>query len=119
MVESKMAPYSSSLTSVDTVGSPSPSVVESTNSSLGTTDDEHTAGVAVADPSVIVGMACRVPGAINTNQLWKVLAEKQDLQKKIPEDRFNVDAYYHPQGTNKGTVCTASYPVLGISTHKS
>ena len=53
-------------------------------------------------------MACRVPGAINPAKLWTILAEKQDLRKKIPEDRFNVDAYYHPQGTNKGTVCSAA-----------
>jgi acyl transferase domain-containing protein len=58
----------------------------------------------VIDPTVIVGMACRVPGATNTSQLWDVLAEKRDLQRKIPEDRFNVDAFYHPQGSNKGTV---------------
>ena len=58
----------------------------------------------VADPSVIVGMAARVPGASNISQLWKILAEKRDLQRKIPEDRFNVDAYYHPNSSNKGTV---------------
>ena len=50
-------------------------------------------------------MACRVPGATNTSQLWDTLAQKRDLQSKIPKDRFNVDAFYHPQGTNKGTVC--------------
>lgn len=99
-----MATYSSSSTSVGTAGSSSSSVVESNDSSL---SDESTAGLAVADPSVVVGMACRVPGATNTSQLWSILAEKQDLQKKIPGDRFNVDSYYHPQGTNKGTVCTA------------
>ena len=108
MVEPEMAAYSSSSPSVDTARSPSPSVVESTDSSLVTSNDESNVGLAVADPSVVVGMACRVPGATNTSQLWKVLAEKKDLQKKMPEDRFNVDAYYHPQGTNKGTVCTAT-----------
>lgn len=102
-----MATYSSSSTSVDTARSSSPSVAESTDSSLDSINDESMAGLAVADPSVVVGMACRVPGATNTSQLWSILAEKRDLQKKIPEDRFNVDSYYHPQGTNKGTVCTA------------
>ena len=105
ILKSEMAAYSSSSTSINTTGSPILSVVDSTDSSLDTANDESTTGLAVADPSVVVGMACRVPGATNTSQLWKVLAEQQDLQKKIPEDRFNVDAYYHPQGTNKGTVC--------------
>lgn len=61
------------------------------------------------DPSVIVGMACRVPGANNPSQLWDVIAEQKDLRRKIPEDRFNVDNFYHPDGTNKGTVSHACH----------
>ena len=77
--------------------------VSSSQSSIsGEEDDSFTP--AVQDPSVIVGMACRLPGAGNPHDLWKVLSEKVDLQKKMPEDRFNVDGFYHPQGTNKGTV---------------
>ena len=106
MVESEMAAYSSTSTGVNVTQLSSPSGVESTNSSLDTDKDEPMPGSAAADPSVIVGMACRVPGATNTSQLWNVLVEQQDLQKKMPEDRFNVDAYYHPQGMNKGTVGT-------------
>jgi Beta-ketoacyl synthase, N-terminal domain len=66
--------------------------------------NETTLDRTIRDPTVIVGMACRTPGATNTSQLWNVIAEKKDLQRKIPEDRFNVDAFYHPQGSNKGTV---------------
>lgn len=56
------------------------------------------------DPSVIVGLACRVPGANNPSQLWDAIAEQKDLRRKMPDDRFNVDNFYHPDGTNKGTV---------------
>ncbi|KAK8063056.1 beta-ketoacyl synthase domain-containing protein [Apiospora hydei] len=56
------------------------------------------------DPSAIVGLAFRLPGAKSIPQLWDNVVTKKDLQKKMPEDRFNVDAFYHPQGTNKGTV---------------
>ncbi|KAI9676095.1 MAG: putative Hybrid PKS-NRPS biosynthetic cluster [Caeruleum heppii] len=56
-----------------------------------------------ADPAAIIGLACRVPGAQNPSQLWKLIAEQKDVQSKIPADRFNVDAFYHPDGTNKGT----------------
>lgn len=59
---------------------------------------------AADDPAAIVGLACRVPGAQNPSQLWKLIEEKRDVQRKIPENRFNVDAFYHPDGTNKGTV---------------
>ncbi|THZ99390.1 hypothetical protein D6C82_05211 [Aureobasidium pullulans] len=55
------------------------------------------------DPSVICGMACRVPGAKCPSDLWKVLCEQRDLRSKIPADRFNVDAFYHPSGRHKGT----------------
>lgn len=48
-------------------------------------------------------MACRVPGAKCPSDLWKVLCEQRDLRSKIPADRFNVDAFYHPSGRHKGT----------------
>lgn len=56
------------------------------------------------EPSTIVGLACRVPGAENPSQLWKLMEEQRDVQRKIPEDRFRVDGFYHPNGANKGTV---------------
>lgn len=55
------------------------------------------------DPVVIVGLACRVPGATNPSQLWDNIVAQKDLQRKMPADRFNVDAFYHPDGKNKGT----------------
>lgn len=55
------------------------------------------------DPSVIVGAACRVPGATNTHALWDMLEKRKDFQRKMPADRYNADAFYHPAGTNKGT----------------
>ncbi|KAL8999812.1 MAG: hypothetical protein Q9188_005811 [Gyalolechia gomerana] len=58
---------------------------------------------AMEDPTVIVGLACRVPGAQNPSQLWNHIMEQKDVQRKMPPDRFNVDAFYHPDGTNKGT----------------
>lgn len=63
------------------------------------------------DPSVIVGMACRVPGSKNPSQLWDAIVEQRDLRRKIPENRFNVDNFYHPDGANKGTV--SIYPSIG------
>ncbi|KAI4105286.1 MAG: hypothetical protein L6R37_002834 [Teloschistes peruensis] len=58
---------------------------------------------AMEDPTVIVGLACRVPGAQNPSQLWNNIMEQKDVQRTMPSDRFNVDAFYHPDGTNKGT----------------
>ena len=96
----------SSLNSNDASGAQSPRDSESSQSSLDSGDEAPGVPNAptVADPSVIVGMACRLPGATSASKLWEVVAEKKDLQRKMPEDRFNVDAFYHPQGINKGTV---------------
>lgn len=66
--------------------------------------------VLFRDQSVVVGMACRVPGATNTRELWNNLSKKKNLRGKIPANRFNVDAFYHPQGTNKGTVSLTIHP---------
>ena len=61
-----------------------------------------------SEPTAIVGMACRLPGAKSPDQLWKNIVEQKDVQRKMPKDRFNVDAFYHPDGANKGTVCLIS-----------
>nr|AKL78824.1 GLPKS3 [Glarea lozoyensis] len=57
----------------------------------------------VPENTAIVGMACRLPGAKSPQQLWKNIVDQRDVQRKIPKERFNVDAFYHPEGTNKGT----------------
>lgn len=65
------------------------------------------------DPTAIVGLACRLPGAQSSSKLWENILEQKDLQSKIPADRFTVDEFYHPNGANKGTVrfssCKLSY----------
>ena len=55
------------------------------------------------DPTAIVGLACRLPGAQSSSKLWENILEQKDLQTKIPADRFAVDEFYHPNGANKGT----------------
>ncbi|KAJ3499830.1 hypothetical protein NLG97_g19 [Lecanicillium saksenae] len=57
----------------------------------------------VADHPCVVGMACRVPGATSPSALWANLLSKKDVQQKMPADRFNVDAFYHPNGETKGS----------------
>lgn len=56
------------------------------------------------DPSVIVGMACRVPGASTPSKLWENIAAQRDVQRKMPEDRLKIDSFYHPESSHKGTV---------------
>jgi hypothetical protein len=82
----------------------------SLRSSVTSVSDDSASTPDVLDPSVIVGFAFRFPGASNVSQLWDAVTQKKDLRKKIPKDRFNIDAYHHPQGANKGTV-SIEYPL--------
>ncbi|GKZ81448.1 putative Hybrid PKS-NRPS biosynthetic cluster [Aspergillus niger] len=52
---------------------------------------------------VIIGMACRVAGANSPSKLWDNILQKKDLRREMPPERFNVDAFYHPDRLNNGT----------------
>ena len=55
------------------------------------------------EPIAIVGSGCRFPGrANNPSQLWELLKSPRDLVTKVPKSRFNVDAFYHPDGSFHG-----------------
>lgn len=60
---------------------------------------------AESDPIVIVGAACRLPGeASSMNGLWNMISNGRTAHSKIPKDRFDADAWYHPDPDRKGTV---------------
>lgn len=102
-------PSDSDMSSSDDSSGKLTPVLRDSSSQSSLPSNEYVTAPEVHDPSAVIGMACRLPGATNPHKLWEVLAEKVDLQQKMPEDRFNVDAFYHPQGANKGTVSLASF----------
>ena len=56
-----------------------------------------------SQPIALIGSGCRFPGgASNPSRLWEVLKSPKDLVKKVPKERFNIDGYYHPDGTHHG-----------------
>ncbi|KAL9045821.1 MAG: hypothetical protein Q9214_001201 [Letrouitia sp. 1 TL-2023] len=56
------------------------------------------------EPIAIVGTGCRFPGSANSpSKLWDLLRKPYDLLSTIPSDRFNPDAFYHPDGLHHGT----------------
>ncbi len=60
---------------------------------------------ARGEPIAVVGSGCRFPGgANNPSKLWELLKEPRDLLSRIPKERFNIEAFYHPDGTHHG--CT-------------
>ncbi|KAA0102229.1 SDR family NAD(P)-dependent oxidoreductase [Mycolicibacterium sp. P1-18] len=53
---------------------------------------------ATATPVAIIGMACRLPGGIDSPQLlWEALLRGDDLVGEIPADRWDADVYYDPE----------------------
>ncbi|KAL2164963.1 hypothetical protein VTH06DRAFT_259 [Thermothelomyces fergusii] len=56
-------------------------------------------------PIAIVGIGCRLPGgASNPDKLWNLLMQKKSARREIPRDRFNIDAFNHPDPDRNGTL---------------
>jgi polyketide synthase 5 len=68
---------------------------------LGTVDK------ASVTPVAVIGMACRLPGGINSpDLLWEALLRGDDLVTEIPADRWDADYYYDPEpGVPGRSIC--------------
>jgi hypothetical protein len=56
-------------------------------------------------PIAVIGIGCRFPGdATSPDNFWKLISEGRSAHGRIPKDRFNIDAFYHPAGERKGSV---------------
>ena len=59
---------------------------------------------APGEPIAIVGSGCRFPGkSTSPSKLWELLREPYDLSKEVPENRFKIAGFYHPDGEHHGT----------------
>src|ERR1700738_2181824 len=57
-----------------------------------------TMGATPVTPVAVIGMACRLPGGIDSPQrLWEALLRGDDLVTEIPPDRWDADEYYDPE----------------------
>ncbi len=49
-------------------------------------------------PAAVIGMACRLPGGIDSpDVLWESLLRGDDLITGIPAERWDADEYYDPE----------------------
>ena len=56
-------------------------------------------------PIAIVGMSCHFPGgASDIEKFWTLVSEGRSAWSEVPENRFNVDAFYHPNADRIDTV---------------
>ncbi len=58
------------------------------------------------EPIAIVGMSCRVPGALNPQQLWHQLVQGFDASSEFPTQRSSLDVRYDPERAKPGFVYT-------------
>ena len=55
-------------------------------------------GTTPVTPVAVIGMACRLPGGIDSpERLWEALLRGDDLVTEIPPDRWDADEYYDPE----------------------
>ena len=71
------------------------------------TDSSPAAGSPPAEQVAVIGMACRLPGGIESpQQLWEALLRGDDLVTEVPADRWDADEYYDPEpGVPGRSVC--------------
>ncbi|KAI0396107.1 polyketide synthase [Xylariaceae sp. FL0594] len=57
------------------------------------------------DPICIVGLACRLPGEVNSpSELWDFISKKKTAQGPVPDLRFNMNGFFHPNHERQGTM---------------
>ena len=55
-------------------------------------------GIPPVTPIAVIGMACRLPGGIESpEQLWETLLRGDDLVTEIPPDRWDANDFYDPE----------------------
>ncbi len=73
--------------------------------------DELSAKLAIAEegdtePIAVVGMGCRLPGGVNNlDEYWQFLQDGGDGVVRVPENRWDADAYYSDDYSVPGTIC--------------
>ncbi len=73
--------------------------------------DDLTARLEIAEkadlePIAVVGMACRLPGGVSTPaDYWQLLHDGGSGVIRVPEDRWDADAYFSEDHTRPGTIC--------------
>jgi hypothetical protein len=73
------------------------------------------AGYRSSDDIAIIGLGCRFPGeAASPSAFFEMLVKGRDAWSEIPSERFNINAFYHPSASRKGsTVVRGGYFLNG------
>ena len=58
------------------------------------------------EPIAIIGIGCRFPGAKDPESFWQLLRNGVDAIAQVPEDRWDIDAFYDPEPGTPGKMST-------------
>jgi acyl transferase domain-containing protein len=59
----------------------------------------------MSKPIAIIGIAFRGPGdARDPEAFYRMLVEGRSARTEIPKDRYNVEAFYHPDPERLGSI---------------
>lgn len=58
------------------------------------------------EPIAIVGMSCVFPGASDLDEYWDLLSNGRDAVNKVPESRWDLDAWYDQNPASPGRINT-------------
>ncbi len=61
---------------------------------------------AAREPIAVIGMSCRVPGAENPDEFWRLMRNGVDAIGKVPADRFDIDTLFDSDPEAPGRIAT-------------
>lgn len=62
-------------------------------------------GVQDGGDIAIIGLGCRYPGdAKSTDEFFEMLIDGRSGWSEVPQDRFNVNAFWHPSYDRHGSI---------------
>ena len=61
------------------------------------------------EPVAVIGYSLKFPqDAISSEAFWQMLIEGRSARTDIPKERFNMDAFHHPDVRRHDSVCAKS-----------
>lgn len=58
------------------------------------------------EPVAIIGFSLKFPqDAVTADAFWQMLCEARSAMTEVPQDRFNIDAFYHANSDRLDCVC--------------
>ena len=72
--------------------------------------DESAANRDALEPIAVIGLDLKFPqDAVSAETFWRLLIEGRSAMTEVPKDRFNLDAFYHPDATRANAVSNFNY----------